>query len=148
MPRSETPKKQHFDYEQIKKFGAIYLSVEDMAIELGAPEERIQRLMNSPKTKFYKSYHQGRTKATISIRNMLYGLAVGLPTANGNPNLLVRFNDMLEKSKDRASQETKQVDAEKAMENVSDVSKAEFLTAVTGVQVSANKTIDDSDTDE
>ena len=120
MPRSENPEKRHFDYKQIEAYGAIYLSVEDMALDLGTSKERIQKLMNRPNSMFYKSYHKGRIKATIKVRSTLHNLAVGSPEANGNPNLLVRVNDMLEKSKDKTSQEAKQEIAEKAIESISD----------------------------
>ena len=67
MSRSENPEKRHFDYDKIEEYGVIYLSVEDMALDLNTSKERIQKLMNRPNSMFYKRYHKGLSKATICV---------------------------------------------------------------------------------
>jgi hypothetical protein len=85
MTRSGHSENPHFDYKQIELFGKTSLPVEDMSAILNMPAERLQRLMDRPETKFYRSYRKGQALTKFNLLQRQIATATG--EAKGNPAL-------------------------------------------------------------
>ena len=133
MTRSENPQRPFFDYKQIELFGKTNLSLEDMAAILNVPAERIQRMMERANSKFYKSYRRGQALTRFNLLQRQIATALG--DAKGNPALLTHLGAVLlgqqpavKKQLDEERQET----AEKLIQNVSAIQKAQMFNALMG----------------
>jgi len=90
---SEQPKEKKFNYKQIELFGNTGLSVEDMAAILNMSDERVQRLMERKKSKFYQYYRRGQ--AITRFKLLQRQIATALGDAKGNPALLTHLGSVI-----------------------------------------------------
>ena len=130
---SEQPKEKKFNYKQIELFGNTGLSVEDMAAIMNMSDERVQRLMERKKSKFFQYYRRGQ--AMTRFRLLQRQIATALGDAKGNPALLTHLGSVIlgqqpvaRKSLSEEQEET----AEKLIQNVSASQKEQMYNALIG----------------
>lgn len=141
---SELPKEKKFNYKQIELFGNTGLSVEDMASILNISVERVERLMERKKSKFYQYYRRGQ--AMTRFRLLQRQIATALGDAKGNPALLTHLGSVIlgqqpvaRKSLSEEQEET----AEKLIQNVSASQKEQMYNALLGTAENGIEVTDD-----
>ena len=134
ITESELPnEKRRLNYKQIELFGKTGLSVEDMASILNISVERVQRLMEREKSKFFQCYRRGQALTRFSLLQRQIATALG--EAKGNPALLTHLGAVIlgqqPISKKQQSEEQEE-SAEKLIQNVSSSDKAQIYNALIG----------------
>ena len=134
ITESELPnEKRRLNYKQIELFGKTGLSVEDMAAILNISVERVQRLMEREKSKFFQCYRRGQALTRFSLLQRQIATALG--EAKGNPALLTHLGAVIlgqqPVSKKQQSEEQEE-SAEKLIQNVSSSDKAQIYNALIG----------------
>jgi len=129
----EVGKKKKLDYKRIELFGKTGLSVEDMAAILNISVERVQRLMEREKSKFFQCYRRGQALTRFNLLQRQIATALG--EAKGNPALLTHLGSVIlgqqpvaKKSLSEEQEET----AEKLIQNVSASQKEQMYNALLG----------------
>ena len=135
-PTNESPllnEKRRLDYKRIELFGKTGLSVEDMAAILNISVERVQRLMEREKSKFFQCYRRGQALTRFNLLQRQISTALG--EAKGNPALLTHLGSVIlgqqpvaRKSLSEEQEET----AEKLIQNVSASQKEQMYNALLG----------------
>jgi len=130
---SQQPKAKKLNYKQIELFGKTGLSVEDMASILNISVERVQRLMEREKSKFFQCYRRGQALTRFSLLQRQIATALG--EAKGNPALLTHLGAVIlgQQSISKKQQSEKQEEsAEKLIQNMSSSDKAQIYNALIG----------------
>ena len=134
ITESELPnEKRRLNYKQVELFGKTGLSVEDMAAILNISVERVQRLMEREKSKFFQCYRRGQALTRFSLLQRQIATALG--EAKGNPALLTHLGAVIlgQQSISKKQQSEKQEEsAEKLIQNMSSSDKAQIYNALIG----------------
>jgi hypothetical protein len=125
--------KLRFDYKRIELFGKTGLPVEDMAAVLGVQELWIHRLMENPKSKFYRCYRRGQALTKLSLLRSQIATACG--DAKGNPSLLMHLGVIMLGQQPTGKKQTEEQEntAEKVMQNVPAAQKEQMYNAMIGI---------------
>ena len=131
---SESPnEKRRLNYKQIELFGNTGLSIEDMAAILNISVERVQRLMERKKSKFYQYYRRGQ--AITRFKLLQRQIATALGDAKGNPALLTHLGSVIlgqQPVAKKSLSEEQEESAEKLIQNVSATQKEQMYNALIG----------------
>ena len=129
---SEQLKAKKLNYKQIELFGKTGLSVEDMAAILNISVERVQRLMEREKSKFFQCYRRGQALTRFSLLQRQIATALG--DAKGNPALLTHLGSVIlgQQPVSKKSSDEQEESAEKLIQNVSSSDKAQIYNALIG----------------
>jgi len=130
---SQQPKEKKLNYKQIELFGKTGLSVEDMAAILNISVERVQRLMEREKSKFFQCYRRGQALTRFSLLQRQIATALG--DAKGNPALLTHLGSVILGQQTVAKKppsEEQEESVEKLIQNVSSSDKAQMYNALIG----------------
>ena len=129
---SESARKK-LNYKQIELFGNTGLSVEDMAAILNISVERVQRLMDRKKSKFFQYYRRGQ--AVTRFKLLQRQIATALGDAKGNPALLTHLGSVIlgqQPVAKKPQSEEQEESVEKLIQSVSLSDKAQMYNALIG----------------
>ena len=130
---SEQQKEKKLNYKQIELFGNTGLSVEDMAAILNISVERVQRLMDRKKSKFFQYYRRGQ--AVTRFKLLQRQIATALGDAKGNPALLTHLGSVIlgqQPAVKKPQSEEQEESVEKLIQSVSSSDKAQMYNALIG----------------
>ena len=119
-----------------------------MAAILNVPAERIQRMMERPNSKFYKSYRRGQALTRFNLLQRQIATALG--DAKGNPALLTHLGAVLlgqQPAAKKPQSDEQEESAEKLIQNVSASQKEQVYNALMGFTEKGEE-IQDDDTEQ
>jgi hypothetical protein len=145
---SEQPKEKKLNYKQIELFGKTGLSIEDMAAIMNISVERVQRLMEREKSKFFQCYRRGQALTRFSLLQRQIATALG--DAKGNPALLTHLGSVIlgQQPAPKKQLDEQEESAEKLMQNVPASQKQQVYHAIMGITEKIEDIQDDDNDNE
>lgn len=116
------------DFAEIENFGVTETTLEDMALLMQVPLERLKRQLENPQSRTYRCYERGRAKRRQSIRRKAYQVAIGAEA--GNVPLLVRFLEIEKNQQEKTNNQDELLG--KLVQSLTDEQKQSIVNAALG----------------